>query len=498
MKNPIGHVNPTVEALQQHPKQNNSIHIAGRVGRFIGGSLLASTAAFGMYHVYENGVGELDDRINFAIGADAQPSDDLANAFDGAVDGATILGAGVLLGTGLRQGYLALKPRANAINEIAFKGRPGNAIKRAVTASTLATFGGMIFGFSANIGDAVGGSQVDALRPLVADFKADTPILTNSGKPELATTPILSNQVVAKLFEVKELGNFDVDIVPIRYSWESVIRQKDIKNDQKEAPKILSVVMSLPSEITDLKDADETCEDIPINASPTLGKIGEKVEMAGTTFEIKGHLDGSGPNVVPIAMNNESYAKCFSANPDQPYNLIALRGDKTEIKKFMDETKLLQSDEASERVYESTLNDFIIETDRTSKNNSNGLILVFAAVSSIATAGALAYKAKSEFANNRDVNSMFAASGMTNKQIKQIALIRSDREALLSSIYAMPLVIGVDYMTAIGTPGAENVSPNALTFLAVLGVSTAIGRIATEISAPSEVHKLNPAARGNQ
>ncbi len=437
-------------------------------------------------------------RLNIEVGADAKPSDDLARYFDYAMGGAAVFGGLVLVGAGIRQAHSALSPRHRAVANLAYKGKPGNGLRKALATSAIPVFSGTIFGFAADIGNAVGGSQVDALRPLVAALPEDTTMLSNSGKPELATTPILSNTVVENLFATKEQGGYEgVDIIPIRYSWESVTRDSDNQGDGT-APKILSVVMSLPREITGLPDEDPQCKTIPVNAASALGKPGDKIHMAGATFTIAGELDGSGPNIVPIAMNDTAYARCFASNPEQPYNLVALRGKPEIVARFLKAAKVLNTDDTTKRVKKSTLRDFLSETDQTSKNNSNGLIFVFAIGAAAAAAGSLAYKVKADFANNRSTNSMLAAGGLSNKAINQIAKNRADREALLSSVYAMPLVAAMDLSTALSTPGAVNVAPNALTYLTVLGVLTAVGRAATAIVAPSEIHKLNPARRGTQ
>lgn len=484
---------------RHHEPVHRPMELHQRVVRAGSGLLLAAAAAGTGWAAAHDGAEKLTDRIDFGVGADASPSDDFAKLYDLAMDGFAVLGGAALVKVGGRQVRIALDPKQQALEKMAYHGRRGGSLKKAAAASALPVIAASMFGYSADIGDAVGGSQVDAVNALTHDFSPDTTILSNSGKPELATTPILANSVVAQLATQKATGTYGVDIIPMRYSWDSAIREKDAKNASSDAaPKILSAVMSFPTEVAGVKDADEKCQEIPVNAAVALGHVGDKFSMAGSTFTIKGTLNNSGPNVIPVAMTNDSYARCFASNPDQPYNLVALRGDKTEVNRFLSDSGVLKSATASQRVRQSTLGDFIHETDRTSKNNSNGIILIFAGAVGLAAAGMLAYKTKADFANNRAVNSMLSAGGMSNKDITRISTIRTGREALLSSLYAMPVVAGIDYVTALGTPGAANVAPNVATFLAVLGFSKVVGRIATTTIAPSEMHKLTPSQRGTQ
>lgn len=493
---------PQEQIINQEPLPRRSQHqlvpqpIGRRLARGFAGAALAGGAAFASCYAITHDGSPFDPRIDFGVSSEAQPSDDLARLFDGIVDGSAVLGGLVLAGVGARNVRAALSPQRDAIRQIAYQGRPGGRARKTVAVSALPVFSAMTFGFSANIGDAVGGSQLDALRPLVRDIPESSVLLSNSGKPELATTPILSNELVHRLFQAKELGDYTgIDLIPLRYSWESAVRGKDLSADSSTKAKILTVVMSLPPELTGLPETGSDCELVPVNAAPALGDIGDTIHMAGKTFKIAGHLDGSGPNVVPIAMNNDAYAQCFAANAEQPYNLVAVRGDDETVNKFLEDAGV---QDAKSEIKTSTLKDFMEETDRTSKNNSNGLILIFAAAASIAAAGALVHKTRADFANNRAVNSMLSAGGLSNKAINKIAQQRSDREAILASLYAMPLIAGMDWSTALSTPGATNVAPNVLTYFTVLGVSTAIGRAATATIAPSEIHKLNPARRGTQ
>lgn len=477
--------------------QPNTLSLQERAARLTAGSALAVTAGLGVWSVANDTVDALKNRISFGIDSDAAPSDDFANLYDAAISGAAIIGATALVKTGGRQIRIGLSPRQQALAKIAYEGRSGGRVKKAAAASALPVIAASLIGYAGDIGNAVGGAQADAVGALVKGFPGDTIILSNSGAPELATTPILPTSVVEKLATQKKNGKYSVDVIPIRYSWDSAIREKDKKNaSAAEAPKILSAVMSFPPEITGLRNADTQCKNIPVNAAAALGNIGDKFSMAGSTFTIAGSLTNSGPNVIPIAMNNDSYARCFGGNPDQPYNLVALRGDTTEVNRFLADSKVLNANSTTQHVKKSTLDDFIHETDRTSKNNANGIILIFAGAVSLAMAGMLAYKTKADFANNRTVNSMLSAGGMSNRDITRISTLRASREATLASLYAMPIVTGVDYLTAIGTPGAVNVAPNVGTFLTVLGVTKVIGRIATSAIAPIEMRKLTPTQRG--
>ena len=472
-----------------------------RAAKFTLGLTLVGGASLLIGHEIAGDDSFLKTRINFGIDDLAQPSDDSAQWFRNLMNGSALVGGGALMAMGANISRGAINPRHGAIRKIAFTDRPGGPKKRAAAVSAIPVISAMMFGFSANIGDAVGGAQASALKPLVNGIPEHTVLISNSGNPELATTPVVANSTVTALFQAKEGVRYkDINLVPMRYSWESAVREKDSGSDKTISPKILSVVMSLPAEMTGLPQTDETCSQIPINAAPALGKIGDKIFMAGKKFVIAGHLDGSGPNTVPIAKNNETYAQCFVGNPDQPYNLVAIIAPKDKqnlVDQYIQDSGILNGNDGSVPKT-SKLIDFIRETDRTSQNNSSGIIVIFAAAASIAAAGAIAFKTRGDLANSRPVNSMLSASGISNRDLKKIALAKADREALLASIYAMPLVAGMDYATAISTPGATGVAPNILTFLTVLGASTAVGRIATAAVMPSEVHKLNPARRGNQ
>ena len=506
MSNDLGEKGP---ALDRAGSQNTVIgrdktrvlNTLGRVGRGAAGGLMIGAAAFGIYNVMDSDAehnreitSHLNNKIDFKTGSDAEPSDDMANMFDDGMDALAIGGGVVLGGLGARQVRRAISTKEQARSELAIDGRPGGYIRKTVAVGAVATLGATIFGVSHDVGRAVGKAQISALEAIVNedDFPRDMTMLSKSGSPELATTPSVPSETMAKLFEAKERLDIEgVDIVPIYYSWESAIREKD--KDHGSDKKILTVVMGLPSDVTGLPETKENkCDATPINAAPVLGDIGDKLTLAGDTYVIKGHLDGSGPNTVPIAMNFEDYAKCFTGNQDQPFNLVALRGDKQKVKELIDEAGVVQKD----GMRESTIQQFFDETERTSKNNSNGLVLTFLAISAIASGAALGYKAKSDMANNRDINSMLLAQGVPRRSIKRIADIKSDREALWSSVASMPLITAADYSTVISTPGAVEVSPSATTFLVVLAATTGIGRLANAAVGPVEMHKLNPTKRG--
>ncbi len=471
-----------------------------RVVRGAAGSMLTLTAALGMYQATKHSAEILSDRLKFNIDDEATPSDDFAELYKGAMDGVAILGGVALANMGIRRIRIAISPSEGALNNLAVQGKSGGKLKT-VTASGLTVLATGMFGFSGDIGNGVGGAQANALSALTEGFPPDTTILSNSGKPELATTPILSNQTIEKLAELHATGRYDVNMIPIRYSWDSAIREKDSKNATPgKEPKILSVAMSFPAEVAGIPDADKTCNEVPVRAASALGQAGDKFSMAGSNFIIKDTLNNSGPNTVPIIMTNDSYARCFASNPEQPYNLLALNGNKSEeIDRFLKDSDILSSTtNINSRVRKSTLADFIHETDRTSKNNSNGIILIFAGAVAMAAAGMLANKAKADFANNRSTNSMLSANGMSNKDIARISYIRSSREAALAALYATPFVVAMDYVTATGTPGAVNIAPNILTFLTMYGFAAGVGRLALGAVAPSEIRKLNPAQRGMQ
>lgn len=465
-------------------------------------SLLGVTAA-GANAYFNNPDNDFfDKKVDFKVGAEASPSDDMAEMFDDGMDALAVGGGAVLAYGGLQNIKRAVRRKDRALYELAVEGLPGNKARKVVAAGAIATLGATIFGVSHDIGRAVGGAQTSALEAIANedDFPRDTKIISKGGTPELATTPNVPNEVLGKLFETKEKIDSDVDVIPMYYSWENVIREKD-KNEEGSSKKILSVVMGLPPEVTDLpetkSDDKDLCKATPINAAPVLGNIGDKIIMAGGTYVIKGHLDGSGPNTVPIAMNTADYARCFTGNETQQFNLVALRGEDADVEKLIKESDITGVDKVgTETVRESTMQDFFDETERTSKNNSNGLVLTFLAISAAASAAAIGYKAKDEMTRNRATNSMLLAQGVSRRNLMEIADIKSDRQAFWSTIASMPLVAAADYSTVASTPGAVEVAPSAATALVVLAATTAIGRVSNRVVAPNKLHELNPAQRG--
>lgn len=487
-----------VDVRAAHRRENNTIRRVGKIAGVITGAAIAGVSATGVYleSVNDSRMPNLTQRVDFGVGDKAEPSDDMANMFDDGMNYLALGGGIVLAGWGVRGIRRSVSDKEAALTELAKKGLTGSKARKALAAGGIAVLSSTIFGVSHDVGKAVGGAQVAALGAIIDEdeFPRDTALLSKSGNPELATTPSVPNESVAKIFEAKERIDSKVDIVPIYYTWESAIREKD-KSDGSDK-KILTVVMGLPSDVTDLPQTKESdrCETTFINAAPVLGNIGDKVTLAGNEYVIHGHLDGSGPNTVPIAMNFEDYAKCFTGNEDQPFHMLALRGDEADVAKLIKESGVVEDNELKK----STIQDFFDETDRTSKNNSNGLVLTFLSISAIASAAALGYKAKSNLSNERGVNSMLLAQGLPRRDINRINKIRADREALWSTFASMPLVAVADYSTVVSTPGAVDVAPSPTTFLVVLAATTGIGRLANLVIAPSELHKLNPAKRGVQ
>lgn len=480
-----------------------------RLRRVFGGSMLLAGTITGIGLELHSDDSVFDHRIDYSIGADATPSDAAARAFDTVRDIGVPLGWGAIGIAGANMLYAGFNKKEAARQKFAYNTQGSSPTKKFIQfASASQILGITLLGCSVDIANGVGGAQKEALDALLEDVPANTKLVTNTQYPELATTPTIIPEAYQSIVETKEANPKkyeNVDVVPITWTWPSVIREKDAGSEGGEedrSKKILAVVMALPPEQTGLPESDEDCTTIAVNASKSLGNPGDKIYASGHTLVIKDPLDSSGASTNPIAMNTDDFSRCFSGlNPKLGIvlpSMIALRGTENDLNKFIHDSKLGQLDSPTSPTKISTVGDFIRESDTTSKNNSNGLIIFYAGSVSMMVGALLAAKAKSELVKARGVNSRIVAAGGSNRDLSRIAYLRGLREAITSTAYSVPVVAALDYSIAAQTPGATGIAPSAGTYLTALGVAAGISLAATRVVVPGEIHKLNPVARGSQ
>lgn len=445
-----------------------------RPGQLVGGAAIIAGVAAGAYTVAS---GEIDASATFpAVFAEAQPSDDLANAFDIVVAGGALLGTYALAKNGAGHIRRALNDEADALHQIARADR-SSLCQRVVPASLIVVGAAAMTGNFIDIDREVSTAQSDVadILPSVLDSSehshdGEDYIITNSPQPELSSNSNLSQDLVHEVISDNK-GN--VHYIPGRWEWHA-----GEVNDEK----FTVLAASFPQEVTKIESGSESCDGVGVNVAEELGlQRGDTLKMDGLTLRVRETIDNSsGLGLLPVIFNNEDFARCVQNNPDQPFGFVLARGEKEEIERQLAENGL-SPDNLSSRAFVVPVDEFLDNTEETGENNVSPLVLQAMGVAAIFAGAALSNRSRNRLTENRRINAVWHANGLGKSRIAQIYRDGAESEAIASSLVAAPVIVLLDAYTNSGIPGAE-IGPSVTTFLCVVGTTWAINKAGTAVA----------------
>ncbi len=434
----------------------------------------------------------LDSPIVSTASDSVSPSDGLANAFNLAVEGGAILGAGLLVKRGVGHIRRAFSSEDQAIHEMAHaRNQSRGSVGRRVAQASL-----IVVGTGAMIGNFVDTAhEVSSSQAKVADYfanilGAERPsdnignyVISNTPVPELANnTSISINRANGFLAHAKE---HNITAVPGTWEWHSGQRKGE------EGTKIQLLTGSLPSETTQIPLADKECKEISVDVAKELGvKKGETFTMDGLTLTVNNVIEEkSGLNLLPVLFNNEDFARCVRNTPDQPYSLILAQGQKTEIQKLLAEQGL-SPDTLTDRAFVVPVDKFVQNSKETGENSVNPLVLQAMTVASLLAAAALGNRARNRLKENTRINTVWGANGLDKHALSKKYSEIAESEALYSSLIAIPVVLLADVYTNTGIPGAA-LAPSVKTVLCIVGINYGINKAGTAIAIRREASNMD-------
>jgi hypothetical protein len=473
---------PVPEQLPPAAEQMSLLDRSKQAALGLGLAALAFAGAYGVAN-------HIDGKL--AVTTDsAQPSDGLSDAFDAAVAGLVAVGVAATAKRAYRHIYVSVSAEQAALNEMAHaSSRFKSSVGRAVLGGSLVVVGsGALMGSFVDTAHEVSHSQSN-----VANFFTDILgkpaagqdnfVISNSPRPELANNTNVSVDKANKFMTSAAQNN--VSVIPANWEWHAAQR-----NGSPDA-KIQVLAASLPARVANLPIADAKCDNISVAAAQELGVAkGETFTMDGLTLTVREVLDGkSGMNLLPVLFNSEDFGRCIRNNPDQPFTAMLAQGDKEQIKKILGEQGL-SAENMSNRAFVVPTSEFIENSQKTGENSVNPLVLQALAVASLITGAAVGSRASRRLTENRRSNTVLRANGMSWHQVRTKEVETAESESMISSVWALPVVVLIDAATNGGIPGAA-LGPGIETMLCVVGANWLVNRSGTAIALRREARKEN-------
>ncbi len=458
--------------------------VVNRVGNLALGAFYSGVGLTTGYMV-GTGSGILTDR--FALtSTDAQPSNLFSDVFEGVVKGSTVVGAAYAVTIGAQKIHETFNTAAAAKAEIAAKDRPRHSPLQKIGASVLSITAAGLFGLSIDSAAGLSSSQVDASNMLKETIGNNAYIVTNSPYPQLATTNYVAPEVLGRLVDYSQTEEAksqysNVSFIPVHYSWQNIR-----KNGAPKDALVPALLFSMPAETLGMPDANSNCSYVPVAVAEEFGlKKDDTFEMEGVKLTVVDTIKNSaGANLLPVTTTNTSANECIANNPISPYNLLLVKGDVGEIKNILEKIRA-DATNPSERTYLLPLDNFFANTAQAGKNNVNGTVLPFLAMSALFAGAAIAGKRKTELAIQEGQLRYLLNSNFRVKDIRSIGQKRACMDTLTSTVAGLALTVGLDYTINAGLPGAQ-IGPNGTTGLAILGIMGGINYAATR----SATHKI--------
>lgn len=456
-----------VLANRNHPLKN----------AVVGASLLCAAGAGIVYSTQDESF--ITERLKITTDQ-AQPSDLLANTFDGLERISALAGGLVLAKRGAHHLKSARNPASGALDTMAHASSRRRVL-RITSAATLLTAGaGVMAGNYFDAADSVSRSQANVGNFLVdiVNEGENTVLITNTPRPELANNATINPDVAAAVIEAATQSG--ETIIPMHWEWHPAVRPAN-----PEA-KIQVLAAGLPQEITGLPLADEKCQDVSVAAAKELGiGIGQEFQMDGLTLKVRAILnDSAGFNLLPVILNNQDFERCVNTNAEQPYNVLLSGSGVAKAQEILNQAGV-GTDDLSERVFVVPAENFVADTLQTGKNTVNGLVLQAMALGLIFGGVALSGRDSNELISNRENNRLLKVNGFNERHIAKMYAEKAEADTLQSSLFAVPGILLVDAFTNMGQPGAA-LGPSAKTYLCVLGLTWGVKRLGTSVAVRKE------------
>lgn len=474
--------------MDKHDKlgQEPYINRASRVRNLTTGLALTGLALGGGVLVADGSVSLTHD---FAVTTPhADPSNALAEGFVLLEDAGAAIGAGVLLKRGFRRFRIAVDPKEAALSEVAHtsmnhKTIAGHKVPRILAASgVLTAFTGIVAGSFFNISDNVSKTQSNVAKIFQEVVpKNDTAvILSNTPTPNvLNTSSINQNEITQIDTNAKKTGT---NMIPVNINWAG----GSYTNNKPNTYNLEFLTIGLPREEVGTHLADKECNNVEVNVSSELGlRPGEFFDLQGLKVKVHQLINGySGFNLLPVVLNNSDYQRCLVTADKEVFSFALVDGDPHKMDAFLKLTSK-NHDSPRNRLYAVSVQDFINNAETTGKDAVNGLVLEAMLIGMALGAIALNYKTSQDLANNRSRNRMLKANGFDEHLIMKLYRERSELDAVVSAVLAMPGTEIVDTLVNHAQPGGA-LGINLETYIAVTGFLWTISRISTSLAVRRE------------
>lgn len=444
------------------------------------GIALSTVAMFGIGLTASGDSGIINHDLAYVTN-NAQPSDGLAHDFELLENAGEALGLAFLLKRSAHHLRLAFSPEDEALYKLVPEQARHNKhriVRTISAASFIATGAGIMTGNFIDIAKAESKAQAsvaanfgEELNRLPARPGAKDYLLTSTQYPVLSNDSFLSAKAVSSI--EKTAQKQDVAVVPIYGGWYNGNREDSKAN-------LPLYALGLPNTMTNLPaTANQDCQTINVEAAQELGvEVGHSFMMDNLKLTVRAKLTGdAGLDLLPVIMNEKDFADCVDENPGIPHNMLLTRATKTQVERLLQEAGI-EPGNLSERVFTTPLTQFLDNTEQSGKNSVDGLVLEAMAVGLIFAGAALNSKARNQLLNNRSRLEKFKKLGFDEHKVARLFAEKSESEMLRSSLLAMPAVYLIDAYTNNGEPGAA-LGPDIKTFLCVLGLGWAAGRLNT-------------------
>ncbi|MCL4357482.1 hypothetical protein M1512_01120 [Patescibacteria group bacterium] len=486
--------------MDKHDKlgQEPYINRASRVRNLATGLALTGLALGGGVLVADGSVSLTHD---FAITTShAEPSNALAEGFGLLEDVGAAIGTIAILKRGVRHFRSAIDPKEAALEEVAHasmkhKTIASRKVPRIIAASgVLTTFTGIVAGSFFNISDNVSKTQsnvAEMLQTIVPPH--DTAfILSDTPTPSVLNMSSVNQNTIAQIDnDAKKTGT---SVTPVDINWaggsystsSSAYNTSDKSNTPNYNLEFLTI--GLPQSETGIQRADKECNNVEVNVSSELGlRPGEFFDLQGLKVKVHQLINGySGFNLLPVVFNNSDYQRCLlTENKEGASSFTLVDSTPSKMSTFLKLISKTYNNNPQDRLYAVSFQDFINNAETAGKNAVNGLVLEAMFIGMTLGAIALNYKTSQDLANNRSRNRMLKANGFDEHLIMKLYRERSELDAIVSALLAMPGIEIVDTLVNNAQPGGA-LGINLETYVSVTGLLWIISRISTSLAVRRE------------
>ncbi len=424
----------------------------------------------------------------------AQSSNILVNSFKDLEELGEVLGGVFILKRGLNNIKFALNKKEDALNKLAPTNHSGRSFNKWLSGSVLLTASSLMAGNYFGIAHDVSHTQTSVANFLSNSNGLDkknnntknnqTFFLSSSYQPDILNQTSVPTNGLSDLRKIDQQQHLNVNLIPISKQWVSAK-----KSGNSSIFELLAV--AVPDQLSSLK-FHKSCKEIPVEVSNTFGvDINQTFTSDGLQMKVKQLLKNStGFDLQTLLMNQTEFNHCLNESIEPlPFSFIIANGEKNKVQKLL---KLyhIQYPNIDERVHMATAKEFLDNALQTGENAVDGLVLEAIALGFIFADVAFAYKLKNDLARSRQNNLFLRANGFLESDLAKIYNYAVERNVFQSGLFAVPLILVVDSLTNMGEPGAK-IGLSLENYLAMLGLTWAVSRVASKIALKQENNKHN-------